>query len=65
MSSHSQDMPHTLSTPETSKSPQHKEENIFPDIPYTLPHKELNQFRIITRDYAQQISAFPLAPLLP
>jgi hypothetical protein len=65
MASHSQDNPHTLSTPEMSNSPQHKEENMFPDIPYALPHEELNQFRRITRAYARHIGAFPLALLLP
>ena len=38
---------------------------MFPDIPYSLPHEELNQFRRITRAYAQQIGVFPLALLLP
>ena len=52
MASHSQDIPHTLSTPETSNSPQQEEEHIFPKIPYALPHEELNQFRRITRAYA-------------
>jgi hypothetical protein len=65
MASHSQDSPHTLSTPKTSNSPQHEEEHLFPGIPYALPHEELNQFRRITRAYAQQIGALPLAPLLP
>ena len=53
MASHSQDSPHTLSTPETSKSPQQEEEHLFPEIPYTLTHEELNQFRRITRAYAR------------
>ena len=65
MASHSQDNPHTLSTPEMSDLPQHKEERVFPDIPYALPHEELNQFRRITRAYTRQIGVFPLAPLLP
>jgi hypothetical protein len=66
MASHSQDNPHTESTPEMSNSPQHEEvEHLFPEIPYALPHEELNQFRRITRAYAQQIGALPLAPLLP
>jgi hypothetical protein len=34
-------------------------------MPYALPHEELNQFRRITRGYAQQIGALPLASLLP
>jgi hypothetical protein len=42
MASHSQDNPHTLSTPEMSKSPQQEEEHLFPEIPYALPHEELN-----------------------
>jgi len=65
MSIHSQDNPHTLSNLETSNSPQQEEEHIFPEIPYALPHEELNQFRRITRDYARQIGALPLALLLP
>jgi hypothetical protein len=65
MASHSQDSPHTLNTPEMSNSPQQEEEHIFPDIPYALPHEELNQFRRITRAYAQQNGVFPLALLLP
>jgi hypothetical protein len=64
MASHSQDNPHTLSTPETSNSPQQEEEHIFPKIPYALPHEELNQFRRITRAYARQIKSSPLASLL-
>jgi hypothetical protein len=44
MASHSQDNPHTLSTPETSNSPQPEEESFHPEIPYALPHEELNQF---------------------
>jgi hypothetical protein len=65
MASHSQYNPHTLSTHETSNSPQHEEEHLFPDIPYTLPHEEFNQFRRITRSYARQIVALPLDMLLP
>jgi hypothetical protein len=65
MASHSQDNPHTLSTPEMSNSPQQEEEHLFPEIPYALPHEELNQFRRITRAYARQIRVLPLAPLLP
>jgi hypothetical protein len=38
---------------------------MFLDIPYALPHEELNQFRRITRAYPRQISVLPLAPLLP
>jgi hypothetical protein len=65
MSIHSQDIPHALSTPEMSKLSQKEEYNLFPKIPYALPHKDLNQFRIITRAYARQIGALPLALLLP
>jgi len=65
MDHHSQDNPNTLSTPEMSNSFQHKEEKLFPNIPYTLPHEELNQFKRITRAYARHINAFTLALLLP
>jgi hypothetical protein len=65
MASHSQDNPHTLSTPEMSNSPQDEEEHLYPDIPYALPHEELNQFRRITRAYARQIGALSLALILP
>jgi hypothetical protein len=65
MASHSQENPHTLSTPETSNSPQQEEENLFLEIPYALPHEELNQFIRITRYYALKIGALPLALLLP
>ena len=65
MASHCQDNPHTESTPETSNSPHKEEENLFPEIPYGLPHEELSQFRRITRAYTQQIGSFPLALLLP
>jgi len=66
MASHSQKNPHTESTPNTSNSPKHKEEeHMYPEIPYTRPHEELNKFIRITRSYARQIRALPLAPLLP
>ena len=66
MASHSQYIPHTKNTPDTSKSPQHEEEeNFYPEIPYSLPHKELNKFRRITKAYARQIKELPLSPLLP
>jgi hypothetical protein len=52
MDSHSQDNPNTLSTREMHKSPHQEEEHVFPEIPYALPHEELNQFRRIRRDYA-------------
>jgi hypothetical protein len=65
MASHSQDNTHTLSTLEMSSTTQQEDEYIFPKIPYTLPHEELNQFKRITRDYARQIGSLPLALLLP
>jgi hypothetical protein len=65
MASHSQDIPHTLSTLEISNSLQQEEEHLFPEIPYTLPHKELNEFIRIIRAYVRQIGALPLALLLP
>jgi len=65
MASHSQDKPHTSSTPEMSNSPQQEEEHIFHEISYTLPHEELNQFKIITRAYTRQIGSLPLSLLLP
>jgi hypothetical protein len=65
MASHSQDNPHTLSIPKMSNSPQPEEERLFPDIPYALPHEELNKFRRITRAYTRQIGALSLALILP
>jgi hypothetical protein len=65
MASHSQDNPHTLSTPKMSNSPQPEEECLFLDINYALPHEELNQFRRITRAYARQIRVLSLALILP
>jgi hypothetical protein len=65
MASHSQDNPHTLSTPKEGDSPQPEEEPFHPEIPYALPHEEVNQFRRITRAYARQIDALSLAPILP
>jgi hypothetical protein len=65
MASHYQDNPHTLSTPETSNSPQQEKEHLYHEFPYSLPHEGLNQFRRITRAYARQIGSLPLAPLLP
>jgi hypothetical protein len=54
MASHSQDKPHTKTTPNMSKSPQQKEEeHPYPETPYALPHEELNKLRRITRAYAQ------------
>jgi hypothetical protein len=65
MDSNSQDNPHTLSTLETSNSCQQEEENLFSEIPYTLPQEELNQFKRITRYYARQTGALPLDLLFP
>jgi hypothetical protein len=65
MDSHYQENPRTVSTPEMSNSPQQEEEHLFPEIPYALPHEDLNQFRRITRYYSCQIRALPLASLLP
>jgi hypothetical protein len=65
MDSHSQDNTHTVSTLKTSNSLQQEEEHLFPEIPYSLPHEELNQFKRITRAYARQIGALPLALLIP
>jgi hypothetical protein len=65
MASHSTDNPHLLSTPEVGNSPQPEEEPFHPEIPYALPHEEVNQFRRITRAYARQIDALSLAPILP
>jgi hypothetical protein len=66
MDSHSQENPHTKNTPTTSNSSQHKEEKcVYPEIPYILPHEELNKFKKITRAYAQQIRESHLAPLIP
>jgi hypothetical protein len=41
-----------MSTLETGNSPKSKEEPFHPEIPYALPHEEVNQFRRITRAYA-------------
>jgi hypothetical protein len=46
-------------------SPQPEEEPFHPEIPYALPHEEVNQFRRITRAYTRQIGALSLAPILP
>jgi hypothetical protein len=59
MASHSTDNPHLLSTPEVGNSPQPEEEPFHPEIPYALPHEEVNQFRRITRAYARQIAHCP------
>ena len=65
MAINSQDNPHMLSTPKRSNSPQPEQEYFHSKIPYALPHKEVNQFRRITRAYTRQIDAFSLAPILP
>jgi hypothetical protein len=52
MASHSQENPHTLSTPEMNNSPQPEKEPLYSNIPYALPHEEFNQFKRITREYA-------------
>jgi hypothetical protein len=65
MASHSIDNPHTLSAPKEGNSPQPDEEPFHPEIPYALPHEEVNQFRRIIRAYARQIDVFFLAPILP
>jgi hypothetical protein len=38
---------------------------LYPEIPYALPHEELNNFRRKTREYTWKIRGLPLAPLLP
>jgi len=53
-----------LSTPKTSNSPQPEEEPFHPEIPYALPHKEVNQFRQITRAYTPRIGALPITLIL-
>jgi hypothetical protein len=55
MASHPTDNPRLLSTPEMGNSPKSEEEPFHPEIPYALPHEEVNQFRRITRAYARQI----------
>jgi hypothetical protein len=52
MHSHPTDNPHLLSAHEVGNAPQSEEEPFHPEIPYTLPHEEVNQFRRITRAYA-------------
>jgi hypothetical protein len=53
MAIHSQYNPYTESTLDTINSPQHEEEeHVFPEIPYALPHEDLNNFRRITKAYA-------------
>jgi hypothetical protein len=65
MSSHPADNPPLPSTPKEDNSPHSEEGYLHPEIPYALPHEEVNQFRRITRAYARQIGAFPFTPILP
>jgi hypothetical protein len=65
MGIHPTDNPPLPSAPKVDKSPQSEEGYLHPEIPYTLPHEEVNQFRRITRAYAQKISTFPFTPILP
>jgi len=53
MASHPTDNPCLPSTPEADNSPNYKEGPLHPEIPYALPHEEVNQFIIITRAYAR------------
>jgi hypothetical protein len=52
MASPSQDSPHMLSILEMDNSPHPEEEPFHHEIPYALPHEDVNQFRRITRAYA-------------
>jgi hypothetical protein len=66
MASPSQDIPIIEGTPTTSDSPHVEDDSyLHLDIPYAIPHEEINMFRRITRAYARQIRAFPLVPFLP
>jgi hypothetical protein len=65
MASQPQDNPHMLSTLEMSNSPQPEEEPFHLEIPYALPHDEVNQFRRITRAYTRQIGALTITLILP
>jgi hypothetical protein len=65
MASHPTDNPPLPSTPEVDNSPHSEEGYLHPEIPYALPHEEVNQFRRITRAYARQIDTFPFTPILP
>jgi hypothetical protein len=62
---HPIDNPLLPSNPEADNSPNSKEGPIHPEIPYALPHEEVNQFRRITRAYTWQIETFPFTPILP
>jgi hypothetical protein len=65
MASHPIDNSPLPITPKEDNSPHSEEEYPHLEIPYSLPHEEVNQFRRITRAYAQQIDAFPFPPILP
>jgi hypothetical protein len=65
MDIHPTNIPCLLSTPEMGNSPKSEEEHFHLEITYALPHKEVNQFRRITRAYAQEIDALSLTPILP
>jgi hypothetical protein len=65
MASNPIDNPPLPSTPELDSSPHSEEGHLHPEIPYALPHEELNQFRRITKAYSQQINTFPFTPILP
>jgi hypothetical protein len=66
MASPIKDSPNTEGTPTTSESPQVEDgSHLHPEIPYAIPHDEVNAFRRITRAYARQIGALPLALFLP
>jgi hypothetical protein len=62
----SQDSPNIEGTSTTSESP-HVEDGSYLhlEIPYVIPYDEINTFQRITRAYARQIRAFPLALFLP
>jgi hypothetical protein len=64
MANHPTNIPRLQSTPETSNSSKFEEEPFHPEIPYALPHEEVNQFRRITRAYTRQIDALSLTPIL-
>jgi hypothetical protein len=65
MASHPTEILPLPSNPEVDNLPHSKEGYLHPEIPYALPHEEVNQFRRITRAYAQKIGAFPFTPILP
>jgi hypothetical protein len=51
MASHPKDNPRLPSTPKVDNSPHSEEGPLHPEIPYALPHEEVNQFRRITGTY--------------